>query len=383
MGIYNRKQYWKYLLMLLAIGIGGFSLYFTNRLVDQIAKEERKKIELWSEATRKLGEADVSYEHLDFLLQVIQNNNNIPVILTDKDDHILSYRNLDSAAVENDSTFLQKELLDMKHGKKHIKILLYADTYNYIYYRDSLLLKQLTYFPFIQLALAMFFLFVSYLAFSSSRRAEQNQVWVGLSKETAHQLGTPTSSLLAWVELFKEKKVEPELTDEMEKDVKRLEIVTARFSSIGSKPKLKETNIKDVVNSVVDYLQNRVSGKISIRSELPITDVFVPLNTALFEWVIENLCKNSVDAISDEGEVVISVSANTKHLFLDIKDTGKGISRGKFKTIFKPGFTTKSRGWGLGLSLAKRIVEEYHHGKIYVLQSEVNKGTTIRIELKK
>ena len=380
MTLYNKKQYWKYALLLFALAISTFTLFYTDRIVQQLEKEERKKIELWAEATQKLVEAESS---LEFPLLVIQDNTSIPVILADEKDNIVSYRNFDSARIERDSLYLKKELTEIKKIRKPIKIQLYDKNYNYIYYKDSLLLTQLTYFPYVQLAVFMIFILVAYLAFSSARRSEQNQVWVGLSKETAHQLGTPTSSLLACVEILKEKQSDQELTLEVEKDVKRLEVITSRFSNIGSKPVLKDANLKDVINSIVDYLQSRVSGKIKFHTELPEEDVFVKLNNSLFEWVLENICKNAVDAISDSGSITLSLKPNSRKVYLDIADTGKGIQRSKFNTIFKPGFTTKSRGWGLGLSLAKRIVEEYHHGKIYVLSSELNKGTVIRIELKK
>jgi signal transduction histidine kinase len=382
MTIYSRKRYWKYALFLLAACIGAFTLYYTSRLVDELKLEERKKIQLWAEATKKLAEADISYENLDFLLQVVQNNTNIPVILADESDNIISYRNFDSSNVQGDSLFLMKQLRLMKKNHTQIKVTLYDKKSNFIYYKDSLLLTRINYYPFIQLGLVMIFIFISYLEFSAARNSEQNQVWVGLSKETAHQLGTPTSSLMACVEMLKEKKINPELTDEIIKDVKRLEVVTARFSNIGSKPVLKDTKIKDVINNVADYLRSRVSAKINILTDLPVTDIYVPLNTALFEWVIENVCKNAIDALGDEGTITISIKASLKKLFIDISDTGKGIPYGNFQTIFKPGYTTKSRGWGLGLSLSKRIVEQYHFGKIYVLNSEINKGTTIRIELK-
>jgi signal transduction histidine kinase len=382
MTIYSRKRYWKYALFLLAACIGVFTLYYTSRLVDELKLEERKKIQLWAEATKKLADADISYENLDFLLQVVQDNTNIPVILADESDNIISYRNIDSASVQNDSLYLMKQLRLMKKNHTQIKVSLYDKKSNFIYYKDSLLLTRINYYPFIQLGLVMIFILISYLAFSAARNSEQNQVWVGLSKETAHQLGTPTSSLMACVEMLKEKNFDSELTKEIIKDVERLEVVTARFSNIGSKPVLKDTKIKDVINDIADYLRSRVSAKIKILTDFPVTDMYIPLNTALFEWVIENVCKNAIDAIGDEGTITISIKANLKKLFIDIADTGKGIPRGDFNTIFKPGYTTKSRGWGLGLSLTKRIVEQYHHGKIYVLNSEVNKGTTIRIELK-
>jgi len=269
----------------------------------------------------------------------------------------------------------------MKKEKEPIVINLSNSNKNYIYYHESYLLQQLTYYPFIQLGVILLFIVVAYLAFSASRKAEQNQVWVGLTKETAHQLGTPTSSLMAWSELMKERLPEIELVSELEKDVKRLEIITERFSKIGSKPTLKPTNLLETIISAVEYLKNRTSDKIIFKFEFPEEETTILLNRSLFEWVIENLCKNSVDAISNEGKITIGVKELKNKILIDIADTGKGIPKSKYNTIFNPGYTTKTRGWGLGLSLVKRIVENYHKGKIFVLNSEIGKGTTIRIVL--
>jgi signal transduction histidine kinase len=227
------------------------------------------------------------------------------------------------------------------------------------------------------------FLIVSYLVFSQARKAEQNLVWVGLSKETAHQLGTPTSSLMAWVELMKERSNDKQLIKELEKDVIRLEKITERFSKIGSKPILKKENVIDILNGSIEYLKTRTSDRINFHVTYPYDDIKVPVNSALFEWVIENICKNAIDAMDGAGTVDINLKDNTQIIYIDIRDSGKGISKNKFKTIFKPGFTTKQRGWGLGLSVAKRIIEDYHDGKIFVYQSDIMKGSTIRVVLKK
>jgi len=379
--IYRKKQRWKLLLLIGAFIIGMGSLWYTNLLVERLSYEEKKKVELWAEATRLLATADISEQNFGFLLQVIQNNRTVPVILVNGDDEIVSYRNLDSIKSEN-QYYLEKQLTIMKEENLPIVIDLIGDEKNYIYYKDSTLLTQLTYYPLIQLGVILLFILVSYLAFSSSRKAEQNQVWLGLSKETAHQLGTPTSSLIAWVELLKAKNIDEDIVSELEKDVLRLEKITERFSKVGSKPVLKPVPIFDVVNRTVEYLRSRVSEKVTLNIDAANKDLLVPLNPSLFEWVIENVCKNALDAIEGKGIVTLKIKENTHHVHVNITDNGKGIPKGRLKTIFKPGFTTKQRGWGLGLSLSKRIIEEYHDGKIYVAQSELNVGTTIRITLK-
>ncbi len=380
MSIYYKKQWWKIILFSIAVIIGVSSLYYTNILVKRLSIEERKKVEIWAEATRLTNESDNSGKILSFLLQVIQNNRTVPVILTDSSNKILSWRNLDSIKATNPE-YVKAQLASMKKEKEPIVINLSNSNKNYIYYHESYLLQQLTYYPFIQLGVILLFIVVAYLAFSASRKAEQNQVWVGLTKETAHQLGTPTSSLMAWSELMKERLPEIELVSELEKDVKRLEIITERFSKIGSKPTLKPTNLLETIISAVEYLKNRTSDKIIFKFEFPEEETTILLNRSLFEWVIENLCKNSVDAISNEGKITIGVKELKNKILIDIADTGKGIPKSKYNTIFNPGYTTKTRGWGLGLSLVKRIVENYHKGKIFVLNSEIGKGTTIRIVL--
>jgi len=382
MNIYNKKQLWKLALFIFAAGIGIASLYYTDKLVKLLADEEKKRVELWAEATKRLVTADPSEADLSFMLQVIQNNKTIPVILVDIKDEIITYRNLDSLKAL-DTLYLKNQLGIMKKLHTPIMIKLVNGNRNFIYYKDSIILTKLTYYPYIQLGLILLFIMIAYFAFSNSRRAEQNQVWLGLSKETAHQLGTPASSLMAWVEIMKEKNIDAELTEEIDKDAKRLELITSRFSNIGSKPVLKETSLSVVVNNALEYLKSRVSDKVQFFITIP-SDIILPLNYSLFEWVIENVFKNAIDAI--EGEGIISITAkeiNNNKINIDISDTGKGIPKRLQKTIFQPGFTTKSRGWGLGLSLTKRIVEIYHGGKIFVLFSEPDKGTTIRISLNK
>ena len=387
MDIYYRKQRWKLYLFLFAAIIGIGSLLYTNRLVKLLAQEEQKKIELWAEATRRLADlrdiTDPNTMQSDpaFPLDVVQYNTTIPVIIADQEDNIIAHRNLDSLKMLN-PTYGGRQLEKMKSENEPIEIDLFGIN-QYVYYRNSTLLVQLTYYPYIQLGVILLFILMAYLAFSASRRAEQNQVWVGLSKETAHQLGTPTSSLIGWVELLKEKHPDKKLVSELEKDAGRLEEITERFSKIGSKPVLKDANILEVLKESVSYLESRTSDGVSFSVDTNNKDHKVPLNRVLFQWVVENLCKNSVDAMEGNGNINISVIDQLKQVHIDFEDTGKGIPKNRYKTIFKPGYTTKKRGWGLGLSLAKRIIEIYHEGKIFVLNSETGKGTVIRIILQK
>ncbi|MEA3443322.1 MAG: HAMP domain-containing sensor histidine kinase [Bacteroidota bacterium] len=394
MNIYSKKQKWKFALFMAAIIIGISSLVFTNRVVTKLATQERKSVELWAEATRQLSNTDIDQDVI-FISEVLINNKTIPVILVDGEMNIIAARNLDSLKsiinknlsperLERNMAYLNKQLEIMRSEKQPIEIVLMDGHKQYIYYKDSVLLTQLFYYPFFQLGVIFLFILVAYLAFSSSRKAEQNQVWVGMSKETAHQLGTPISSLLAWVEYLKEGDTDPTMLKEIEKDVERLETITERFSKIGSDPVLTRTNISKVIDDSVNYLQTRTSDKVNYIQKFDKEyEMSVAINQALFEWVIENLCKNAIDAMNGVGEIEISLQDNTQILYVDIKDTGKGIPKTKFKTVFQPGYTTKQRGWGLGLSLSKRIIETYHSGKIFVKSSDPEQGTIFRIALKK
>lgn len=384
MNIYEKKQRWKLYLFIGAILIGVTSLLYTNKLVRDLSTRERQTVELWAEATRHLINAGPEANDLSFPLNVIQKNTTVPVILTDSGSNVITWRNLDSVKAVNNQNYLRKQLQLMRSENDSMIINL-TDTgdMNFIFYRDSNLLRRLQYFPMVQLGVIILFILVSYFAFSSSRKAEQNKVWVGLSKETAHQLGTPTSSLNGWLEILKTGKNTEFALKELGNDIARLEKIAERFSKIGSMPVLERQDIIAVLKSAVTYLTSRSSDKISYSLKLPEDEIIVPLNEALFEWVIENVCKNAIDALGGKGEIEISVHDNTQIIYIDIKDNGKGIHKSKFKTVFKPGFTTKQRGWGLGLSLSKRIVESYHEGKIFILNSEIDLGTTIRIVLKK
>ncbi len=382
MNIYKKKIRWKFSLFLCAAAIGVGSLWYTNNLVKKLAAEERKKVELWAKATSLIPKTDIKGESLDFLFSVVQFNETVPVILVDQDTNILMYRNLDTTKISN-PLYLQHRLEDMMEDNPPIEIEYLPHKMQYLYYSRSIILNKLTYYPFIQLAVILLFIMVAYFAFSSSRKAEQNQVWVGLSKETAHQLGTPISSLLAWLEFLKQEENNSIPAHELEKDIMRLSKITDRFSKIGSQPVLTPNNLNTIIDTTMSYLRSRSSDKISFAVEANKDNIMVPVNPPLFEWVIENVCKNAMDAIEGEGEIKLSITDEAHTVTIDIADNGKGVPKTQFKTIFKPGFTTKARGWGLGLSLTKRIVEEYHKGRIFVAESEMTRGTTIRILLKK
>ncbi len=381
MNIYQKKSNWKILLFLFAILIGVSSLIYTQFLVRNLKAEERKKVEMWAEATRLINTAD-STQDLEFLLSIIENNRTVPVILTDGHDNIIDTRNIESAKI-NDPGSLGNKLDKIKNYNDPIIIDVGGGFTNHIYYKDSIILSQLTYYPFVQMGMIILFIIVSFLALSSSRKAQQNEVWVGMSKETAHQLGTPTTSLSGWVEILQNNHPEITITKELALDVKRLEKVTERFSRIGSKPLLTKENILSLIQNSVDYLKSRSSSKVLFVMTFSIDDsIMIPVNAALFEWVIENICKNAIDAMEGNGEITIRVEEEDEYAVIDITDTGKGIPKSAFKKIFNAGFTTKQRGWGLGLSLTKRIIEEYHHGRIFVRYSEIGKGSCIRIMMK-
>lgn len=368
--------------MITAVIIGALSLLYTNNLVDKLKEEERKKVEHWAEAIQ-LVEITNQHEVLNLLSSIIESNNTVPVILCDENEDIQGHRNFDPIK-SADSSYMQDQLLRLKSKMEPIVISFGEDMKSYIYYNESTILAKLRYYPFIQLLIIVFFIGIAYYAFSASRKAEQNQVWVGMSKETAHQLGTPTSSLAALLEIIKDKFTDKEIHTELAKDVARLEKITDRFSKIGSKPELKNFNIIELIDHSIDYLKNRSGSRVIFTTHYKNNkSLEVPLNSSLFEWVLENLFKNAIDAMDGEGNIDLSLENNTSNIIIDVSDTGKGMSKAAFKNIFKPGYSTKARGWGLGLSLSKRIIESYHHGKIFVLSSESGKGSCIRIILKK
>jgi signal transduction histidine kinase len=376
MNIYKKKQLWKALLLIGAFIIAFASLVYTNNLVKRLVKEESKKVELVAEATKRLisETGDITFYH-----DIILGNSTVPVILVDNEGGIITWRNLDSLKVENDPQYLSEKLNMMRANTEPIEILVFEDQKQFIYFENSVLIDMLAFYPYMQLSVIGLFILISYFAFSSSRNAEQNQVWVGMSKETAHQLGTPLSSLMGWIEYLKTTKLEASIVDEISKDVSRLETITDRFSKIGSDPKFEEVSVKEIIDRVIVYLRLRISDKVEISVS---GDVMCKLKLCvpLFEWVIENITKNAVDAMEGKGVIKINISKEGDKLMIDLSDTGKGIPKQDFKKVFKPGFTSKKRGWGLGLSLVRRIVEDQHKGKIYIKTSEIDKGTTFRIE---
>ncbi len=383
----DRIRQVKIILVLAAIVIAVTSLIISNIFVKDLAKEERNKMEIWADAMRSFNMADETTD-LGLVLKVMNDNNTIPVIVLDNKGLVQICRNVDVGnRSEKDSvayvSHLGKRLYD---AGRFIRISMddaNKKAYVDVCYDDSTILKRLAYYPYVQLGVVLIFVVVAIFALLTSKKAEQNKVWVGLSKETAHQLGTPISSLMAWIEILKENYPDDDLIPEMDKDVKRLQLIADRFSKIGSLPEPVPSSLSDVVDHVIDYMDRRTSSKVLMTKKFPQNDIIVNLNASLFEWVIENLCKNAVDAMEGEGHITIKVLDLPGKAVIEVTDDGKGIRKKDISSVFKPGFTTKKRGWGLGLSLAKRIVEEYHHGRIFVKRSEVGVGTTFRIEIKK
>jgi len=365
----DRIRQVKIILVIAAILIAVTSLLVSHFLVKDLSNEERKKMEVWAQALHTLNHADENTD-LSLVLDVIQGNTTIPVIVLNDNGEIDDFRNID------DTTRLDRYAKRMLRSGDTIRV-----GNQIVCFDESILLKRLSQYPYWQLGIVLIFVIVAIFALLSSKKAEQNKVWVGLSKETAHQLGTPISSLMAWVEILKENHPDDELIPEMDKDVKRLERIAERFSKIGSLPEPKEGSMNEVLNNVVEYMSHRISKRVKIITHIPDHDVIVCMNASLFEWVIENLCKNAVDAMGGDGKIEISLIEENNHVAIEVSDTGKGIRKKDIRNVFTPGFTTKKRGWGLGLSLAKRIVEEYHKGHIFIKSSELGKGTTFRIEL--
>ena len=452
---------WKWLLFITAAVVFVLILFYSNRLIGNIAKEERKRIEIWAGAIsykaqfvnetdhffnsikvdvgnnarivagaiKKVTQASLD-EDLTFYQDIITSNTSIPIIVADRKgnidaavnlpdsilrmrnvkelgDHrsefdslrlayygrdyvtdstqstVLNAGNIDSAVLQN-PVALQKRLEDMKDQIPPIELDLVDKGRCYVFYEESSVLKRLRYFPFIQFGFIAIFVIIAYLLFSTSRRSEQNRVWVGMSKETAHQLGTPISSLMAWTELLKEMPIDQSVPTEISKDVHRLETIAQRFSKIGSAPVLEPTDLVVVIDEFSQYLQSRISSMVSITFNKPENEsIVLPLNRYLFEWVIENICKNAVDAMDGKGAITIDITEEKNRVFVDIADTGKGIPTKLQKRIFSPGYTSKNRGWGLGLTLARRIINEYHKGKLFVKSSVINQGTVMRIQLRK
>lgn len=367
-------------------------LVVSNNLIKELSEQERIRMEIWADATKRLANADENTD-FDYLLSIIQRNTSIPVLVEDGEGNILNHRNFDlpvkdeeelllfSEMSPQNQEYLNKKLAKLRRGSNKIIIDIDADTRQYIYYEDSVVLTRLSYYPYIQLGVMIVIALIVFSAIIYTKRAEQNRVWVGLSKETAHQLGTPISSLMAWTQLLESYGIDADVVSEIDKDVNRLSVIADRFSKIGSKPELKLEYLNDTVSRSLDYMKSRVSGKVNFIMNLSDDDHGVMLSVALFEWVMENLTKNAVDAMDGAGTITITTIGEKERVAIEINDTGKGISRKNFKNVFNPGYTTKKRGWGLGLTLVKRIIEEYHGGKIFVKDSEIGRGTTFRIEL--
>lgn len=396
MNIYEIRRFGVAAFLAVSVGLVAFFLYVSNNLVNDLATQERERMQIWADATKQIADIGMSDDaasssDIDFLFSIIERNHTIPVLLTDDDGNILLHRNFDlpepvdslmpwviSAANER---YLRGKLATLQKRANVIHIIITPDNLQHLYYDDSKLLRRLSYYPYIQLFVMLAFILVVYFAVNSTRSAEQNKVWVGLSKETAHQLGTPISSLMAWMELLRSMDFDPEMVREMNKDVDRLSTIASRFSKIGSQPQMETDNVNTVVGHAASYMATRISSRITLSTSLCPEPLNVRLSAPLFEWVMENLIKNAVDAMEGTGSITIVTSREGRNACITVTDTGKGISRKNQKAVFNPGFTTKKRGWGLGLTLAKRIIGQYHRGRIFVSHSEPGVGTTFTILL--
>ena len=399
--VYDRQRLGKMIFIAVSVAAIVIFLVISNGLVKSLAAQERERMDIWARATEKLAQAEMDAD-VEFLLGIISQNTSIPVMVADSAYNIIDYRNFvlpdktDSVGTpaafltERNYTFLverlkspgeEKSLEELASVNPHVIKVNALYSSQYIYYEDSILLRRLSLYPYVQLVVMVILAVIVYFAVVYTKRAEQNRVWVGLSKETAHQLGTPISSLMAWSQYLEATGAEKEVTDEINKDVKRLSVIADRFSKIGSKPELHLEYLNQSVEQSLQYMKGRISDKVDLRMHFPEDDFGVAISKALFEWVMENLTKNAVDAMDGSGRIDITTGRDKDKVYIEVKDTGKGILRKNFKNVFHPGYTTKKRGWGLGLTLVKRIIEEYHGGSIYVKESEVGRGTTFRLEL--
>lgn len=400
--IYERRRTGKLIFLAVAAISVILFLLASNSLVKELAQQERDRMKIWASATEKLAKDNIDSD-FEFLLAIISQNNSIPVLVADSAYNILDFRNFDLPHKEADDKqtfddlspenreYLTRRLLEAGGGKSlhslsdtdphFIRVEICYGSYQYIYYEDSILLKRLSLYPYVQLAVMVILAVIIYIAMAYTRKAEQNRVWAGLSKETAHQLGTPISSLMAWNEFLAASGTDREVTDEIGKDIDRLSVIADRFSKIGSRPELSLEYINETVDRSLQYMKSRISGKVELSMHMSADDHGVLLSPPLFEWVMENLVKNAVDAMDGQGSIAISTGMEKDKVWIEVKDSGKGIHRKNFKNVFSPGFTTKKRGWGLGLALVKRIIEDYHSGRIFIKESELGKGTTFRIEL--
>lgn len=376
----NNKLFFRYLFIVIAILIVFASLIVSHFLVKDLSKEERNKMEIWAAATKEMA-SNAENINMNLVVQILTGNTTIPVILYDKKENNYTSANIELPETD-EQEFLQKRANSF--GKKHKPIIIEAEDFDqYVYYDDSYTLKKLQLYPYIQLGVLFVFMITAFFSLFTTMKMEQDRLWVGLSKETAHQLGTPISSLLAWLEYLKLKETDLSVVTDMEKDVNRLQMITDRFSKIGSTPTLERKDLVEIIQQSIIYLEKRISKKVSFVQIIPSYSLYAEVSEPLLSWVIENLTKNAVDAMGGQGQIIFTLTDKGKVLSLDVQDTGKGLPKSKFKTIFNPGYTTKSRGWGLGLSLAKRIIESYHGGQIYVKSSEMGVGTTFCVELKK
>ena len=379
--IYNRKNFWKLGLLVFAVIIGAATLLYTESFLEDLREEEVKKANLWAKAMSAIQRADASTD-ITLPTQIIQANTTIPVILTDASDSVIAHKNLPSRQVSRPEK-LRQSLERMQNQGSRIEVSFGGDQRNYLYYQNSQLLTQLRLYPIVLLLVISLFIGIAYWAFSGARKSEQDRVWNGLAKETAHQIGTPLSSLMGWLEMLRLKEADPQVIEEMKKDIHRLETITDRFSKIGSQPSIETQDVAAVTREAVAYLRHRSPRKISVECQMPSEPIYAQINVALYEWVIENLIRNAIDAIEGEGQIDILLEAKPQQVIIDVCDTGRGIPAGKLAQIFRPGYSTKKRGWGLGLSLARRIIQEYHHGRIIVASSEPGVGTTFRITLQR
>lgn len=398
---YDRQRLGKMVFLLISVTAIIIFLLISNNLVKSLSAQERERMEVWADATQRLAQQETASD-IEFLFSIIENNNTIPVMIADAQGNIMDYRNynLPEAGRDKilyadlgaaDKEYLHQRLLRACRGvpiatlaktdEHFIRIEIFDNAYQYIYYEDSEMLRRLSWYPYIQLGVMVFLGVIVFITIVYTKRAEQNRVWVGLSKETAHQLGTPISSLMAWTHLLESYGVSDEVVREMDKDVNRLSTIAERFSKIGSIPELELEYLNDMLSGSLDYMKSRISRKVDLRMELGDEDYGVNVSRSLFEWVMENLTKNAVDAMDGCGTITITTGQEKDYCYIDVSDTGKGIARKNFKNVFNPGFTTKKRGWGLGLTLVKRIIEEYHNGRIFVLRSEPGQGSTFRIML--
>lgn len=379
MNILSPRNKFLLILIMAAITVSFITIYFTNRFVSELKSDERHKIDLWANAVKYISNESDSCQDFSLIFEIVQNNRSVPVILTDESGKVIGFRNINIPNID-DTIFIAGLLNKMQAEHEPIAIELPDGSKNYVYYFDSITLKKLNYYPYIQLIIITFFIGIAFYSYGQARKSEQNLIWLGMAKETAHQLGTPTSSLMACSSLLSDKYPNDEVVTELEKDVKRIETITSRFSKIGSSPTLDTIDVNSLIADAINYQKKRSPKSINFSFN-PENKIYAKANEVLLGWVLENLLKNAIDAMQGMGTITVSTGIEKNKVYIDLQDEGKGIEKSKFKEVFRAGYTTKERGWGLGLSLAKRIIEQYHSGKIFILRSELGIGTTFRIIL--